>query len=223
MVTANNLMIEALPRQDRAELLRTCERVDLGLADVVQGFGRPIKFVYFPTDAIVVLTAPTDQRDGVGVAMVGRESMTGSESALIASSSAVEAVVQRPGLALRAETALFLETMHGSTALREAVNLCNAALIVETTRAASCICFHQLTPRLARWLLMSADRVAEPAGIRVTQEFLARVLAVRRVSVTAAAQALKHQGLIDYERGEVLVLDRPGLEAAACSCYSHPR
>jgi len=96
--------------------------------------------------------------------------------------------------------------------------------VLMTQLAASAIClrFHLIGPRLARWLLMSQDR-AHANGFRVTQEFLAYMLGVRRVGVTTAAVSLQRKGLIDYHRGELTVLDRRGLEAVACSCYASDR
>ena len=223
MTAAHNEVIDLLPPPDRQRLIATCKRVKLSFADVLLPYGRPIGHVYFPIQATVVLTVPMDEHPGVGVGIVGREGVIGAQVALGAIPSAVEALVQGPGEAWRVETPLFHQAMSASVALQKVVNLRNAVLIAETTLAASCFCFHPLAPRLARWLLMSADRAADIPGIQVTQEFLARVLAVRRVGVTAAAQDLRCRGLIDYERGEVFVRDRPGLEAAACSCYSRSR
>jgi len=92
-------------------------------------------------------------------------------------------------------------------------------LMKQLTGSAACLRFHQIGPRLARWLLMSQDR-AHCDSFRVTHEFLAYMLGVRRVGITAAASALQRDGLIEYHRGDLRVLDRPGLEAAACSCYA---
>jgi CRP-like cAMP-binding protein len=92
-------------------------------------------------------------------------------------------------------------------------------LMSQQATSAACLRFHQLDRRLARWLLMSQDR-AGTASFHLTQEFLAYMLGVRRVGVTVAAGGLQRAGLIEYHRGELTVLDRPALEAAACDCYA---
>ncbi len=91
-------------------------------------------------------------------------------------------------------------------------------LMAQMAEASACLHFHQIRPRLARWLLMTQDR-AHADAFHVTHEFLALMLGVRRVGVTTAAVALQRAGLIDYRRGEVIVLDRAGLVQIACGCY----
>ena len=106
--------------------------------------------------------------------------------------------------------------------MRDSVNRYLYVLISQLATSAACLRFHLIEPRLARWLLMSEDH-AEAKSFRVTHEFLAFMLGVRRVGITTAAGALQRAGLIEYHRGGITVLDRKGLEAAACSCYRTDR
>jgi CRP-like cAMP-binding protein len=110
-------------------------------------------------------------------------------------------------------------TLTDSVALQRALNRYVCVQMAQLTSAAACLRFHNIGQRLARWLLMSQDRAHSPS-FHVTHEFLAYMLGVRRVGITVAAGALQRQKLIEYHRGELTVLDRPGLEAAACTCYA---
>ena len=130
--------------------------------------------------------------------------------------------MQGEGTAWRIGAAAFRVELARSPALKRGLDRYIHVLMAQLTTSAACLRFHQIGPRLARWLLMSQDR-AHADRFRVTQEFLAYMLGVRRVGITAAAGALQREGLIEYHRGDLTVLDRPGLEGAACTCYSTDR
>lgn len=218
----HNQLIERLPRNDRQRLLAASESVVLGLAEVLAEVGKPTRHVYFPTSGFISLVAAIDNKPGVEVGMVGREGMLGAQLVLGVGAMPLHALVQGQGTAWRIGASAFKRELDNSAALRQGLQRYIYVLMAELASAAACLRFHLIEQRLARWLLMSQDR-AESDRFHVTHEFLAYMLGVRRVGVTAAAGGLQRAGLISYRRGELTVRDRTGLEAAACSCYAKGR
>ena len=145
--------------------------------------------------------------------------MLGVQVALGVPTSPLHALVQGPGTAWRIDTKVFRAELAGSAALQRGINRYVYVLMAQMATASACLRFHLIGQRLARWLLMSQDRAGSDS-FPITQEFLSYMLGVRRVGVTAAAGVLQRNGLIEYNRGDLKVLNRPGLEAAACSCYA---
>ena len=222
MASVENHLIELLPRKDRLHLLAVCEPVELVLGEVLCEPGQPMSHVYFPVDGFISLVALSDAKPALEVGMVGREGMLGAHLALDVSAAPLHALVQGPGSAWRVRSGAFRRELKHSAALRLSLNRYLYVLMAQLAASASCLRFHLIGPRLARWLLMSQDR-AHADSFRVTHEFLAYMLGVRRVGITMAAGALQRGGLIEYHRGELTVLDRGGLEAAACGCYAVDR
>jgi len=219
LAQSQNHLIALLPAKERARLLALCEPVDLVLADVLCQSGMPMLHVYFPIDSFVSLLTLIDDKPVLEVGMVGREGMAGAHLALGVRTTPLQVLVQGAGSALRIGAAAFQKELVQSAALERTVKLYLYVLMAQQASSAACLRFHQIGPRLARWLLMTQDR-AHASQFRVTQEFLAYMLGVRRVGVTEAASELQRAGLIEYTRGELSVLDRTGLKAAACSCYA---
>ncbi|MES2975876.1 MAG: Crp/Fnr family transcriptional regulator [Pseudomonadota bacterium] len=219
MPEIQNSLIALLPRQDRQRLLAICEPVELVLSDVLCEGGKPTRHVYFPTSSFISLLTLIEGKPVLEVGMVGREGMVGAQLALGVLTSPLNALVQGPGAAWRIGTAPFRRELKRSAALQRVLNRYLYVLMAQQAASAACLRFHQIEPRLARWLLMSQDR-AHASSFHVTQEFLSYMLGVRRVGITAAASALQRSGLIEYSRGEMKVLDRAGLERAACGCYA---
>ncbi|MEO8543777.1 MAG: Crp/Fnr family transcriptional regulator [Burkholderiaceae bacterium] len=214
-----NLLVAALPRADRMRLLGGCESVNLLLAQVLCEAGEPTRHVYFPTESFVSLIAQVDGNHDLEVGMAGHEGMLGVQLVLGVAREPLKALVQGAGAAWRMAAAPFLVELERSVALRLLLQKYLYVLMAQRSTSDACVRFHEIGPRLARWLLMSQDR-AHADQFPMTQEFLAMMLGVRRVSITAAAGDLLRRGLIDYHRGELTVLDRAGLEAAACSCFA---
>jgi CRP-like cAMP-binding protein len=219
LATVENHLIERLPRKDRLRLLDLCESVQLVLSDVLCEDGKPTRHVYFPVNGFISLITSIAGKPILEVGMVGREGMLGAQLALGVTTAPLRALVQGPGTAWRVGAAAFLAELPKSAALRRCLNRYIYVLMAQLASSSACLRVHEIGPRLARWLLMTQDR-AHADQFRVTHEFLAYMLGVRRVGITNAAGGLQKQGLIEYRRGQLTVIDRHGLEAAACSCYA---
>jgi CRP-like cAMP-binding protein len=217
--SAENHLIELLPRHDCKRLLAACTAIDLSLGEVLYERGSATRHVYFPVDGNILLVAQGDDHPGIEVGMVGREGMLGLHLALGVVNAPLYAVVQGAGRAWRMTASDLRRELRRGPALRRILDRYTLVSMSQLAVSAACARFHQIGPRLARWLLMSQDRT-HANSFHATQEFLAYMLGVRRVGITVAASCLQRDGLIEYSRGTVKVLDRPGLEAAACACYA---
>lgn len=216
------MLILLLPRKERLQLKAACKPVGLHPAQVLYEPGDRTRYVYFPVQGFVSVFAMIDGSSGVEVGMVGREGMFGAHLALGVRETPLKALVQGRATAWRIEAQAFKRQLAQGPSLQRVVNQYVYVLMTQLASAVACQRFHQISGRLARWLLMSQDRVGSNRFC-VTQESLATVLGVRRVSITTAAGALRRRRLIDYRRGELTVLDRHGLETAACGCYEADR
>lgn len=222
MALAENHLIESLPRADRLRLRAVCEPVELVLSEVLCEQGQSTPHVYFPVDGFISLVTVIDGRAGLEVGMIGREGMLGAQLILGVARAPMRALVQGPGAAWRVGAAAFRRELVRSTSLQRHLHRYLYVLMAQLAGSATCLHFHSIDQRLARWLLMSHDR-AHTDSFHVTHEFLAYMLGVRRVGITMAAGTLQRNRLITYRRGELTVLDRRGLEAAACGCYAADR
>lgn len=215
---SSNHLLALLPQKDRLRLTALCDTVELNLGEVLAEPGTTTSFVYFPIDSFISLIAETDGKLGLEVGMVGREGMLGAHLTVGVNIAPLHALVQGSGLTVRMRAAAFKRELAASAAVRRIMGRHFYVQGAQLAASAACVRFHQVGPRLARWLLMSQDR-ARAKTFRVTHEFLAYMLGVRRVGITTAAVAMQRSGLVSYHRGELTVLDRKGLEQAACSCY----
>ena len=203
-------------------LLAICEPVELVMSEVLSDVGIPTRYVYFPTKSFISLVTPIMGKPILEVGMIGREGMLGTHLALGVRTAPLHALVQGPGAAWRIGAVAFRKELARSSALQQSVNRYIYVMMMQLASAASCLRFHQIEQRLARWLLMTQDR-AQSNSFHITHEFLAYMLGVRRVGVTAAASVLQRDGLIKYHRGAIEVLNRRRLEVAACTCYAADR
>jgi len=214
-----NSLLAALPRKDYRRLIDELEPVALTYSEVLYEPGEKIKYVYFPTNSLVSLLTLVDQHHALEVGLVGREGMVGISLAMEIGVSPVRALVQGTGMAMRMGAALFLKEFNESNVLRRELHRYTYNLMTQITQTAACNRFHVVEARLARWLLMTQDRMRSSQFL-LTQEFLAQMLGVRRVGVTRAARTLQENKLISYSRGNITILDRKGLEGVCCSCYA---
>ncbi len=212
-----NGLLAALPRQDYVRLLAELDLVPLACGEVLHQPGERLRHVYFLNDALVALLVVMEEKS-LQVGLVGREGMVGVPLALGADRASVRAVVQGAGSALRMKAAALGQELGRCAPLRRELQRYAHVRLVQARQTAGCSRFHEIEGRLASWLLMTHDRVRTD-HLQLTHEVLAEMLGVRRVGVTNAAFALQRRGLINYRRGEIRVLDRKGLEAAACLCY----
>lgn len=217
-VPVANSLLAALPAKDYKALLARLEPITLALGEVLYRPGEPIRHVYFPTDTLVSLLTQAEGHQAMEVGMVGREGMLGIPLVLGVNVSPVHAVVQGAGMALRMTSGHFRKEFQQSTELQREVYRYIYELMIQMTQTAACNRFHRVEARLARWLLMTRDRV-QSNQFHLTQDILSNMLGVRRVGITKAAGDLRQRKLINYNRGEISILDGDGLEAAACQCY----
>lgn len=222
MTSAENHLIELLPARDRRRLLSVAEPVMLVLGEVLCERGAPTRHVYFPVDGFISLVTAVEGHPSLEVGMVGREGVLGAPLVLGVAAAPWRSLVQGQGSAWRIGVGPFRRELAASTALQQRLHEYLFVLMAQLATSAACVRFHEIGPRLARWLLMTQDR-AHADRFAVTHEFLACMLGVRRVGITLAAGGLQRRGLIEYHRGRVSVLDRAGLEAAACGCYAADR
>jgi CRP-like cAMP-binding protein len=208
-----------MPSADRSRLLAKMERVLLSVGDVLYKSGDPFNFAYFPEDALVSVGIVVDGRPALEIAMIGAEGMVAASMALGIETAAFAATVSASGLALRIDATQFQAELDTLPALRTAATRFSLSLWQQTAQSAACHRYHVVEARLARWLLANRDRTGKDE-FSVTQEFLSQLLGVRRVGITNAATAFKQNKLVRYSRGNLAIINGPGLEAVACSCYT---
>ena len=217
-VSVPNRLLAALPWKDYQKLLSTLEPVALGFGDLLYESHAQIRHVYFPNDCFVSMLTTVDVGRAAEVGLIGFEGMIGVPMALGVPVSPFRAVVQGAGTAMRMTTTDFRSNFGKSAALKKQVFLFTHLLMIQIAQTAACNRFHVVAQRMARWMLMTRDR-GNSNEFRITQEFLALMLGVRRVGVTVAMSDLRERKLIVYRRGTITILDHGGLVAIACGCY----
>jgi len=192
--------------------------VTLRLGQLLYESNGRMRDVYFPDGCLVSLLVVLDRQDAIEVGMVGREGMVGFPLGMGYHASPVRALVQHGGSALRTTAARFRSELRRSPELQRALSRCAYVSMATAMQISGCNAKHSLQSRLARWLMMTRDRVPS-LELPLTQKLLAQMLGVQREGVTMAAAALRRRRLIEYSRGRLRILNARGLRAAACSCY----
>jgi CRP-like cAMP-binding protein len=217
---AQNRLLAALSARSFSALAPDMERVQLDAPYLIAHEGEPFTHAYFPENAIISLVNRMSDGAGVEVGTIGNEGMAGLAAYLDANAAESETFCQVPGQAIRVPVDVLTKVASKRAEIRTLLNRYAHAYLTQVAQSAACNRLHGIERRCARWLLMTHDRVGRVDAFQLKQQFLAEMLGVRRAGVTVAAGALQEAGLIRYRRGVIRVLDRAGLEAASCECYT---
>ena len=214
-----NHLLAAMPKEVQERLLPYLTRVPLLLGEVLYESGDTLRHVYFPTDCIVSLLYVMENGASAEISVVGNEGLIGVALFMGGESTPSRAVVQSAGTAYRLPGQRIKDEFgrHGEMLLL--MLRYTQSLLTQMAQTAVCNRHHSIDQQLCRWLLLSLDRL-DTNRLVMTQELIANMLGVRREGVTEAAGKLQKQGVIEYQRGQITVLDRPKLERLSCECYA---
>lgn len=216
-IPSNSLLL-ALKAEERQALEPHLQEVRLKRGHVLDEPDEPITHVHFPNDAVVSLTVPTLAGETAEAATIGREGMVGFVAAFADRRAFARSLVQVSGTATRLPLARLEAAFEAYPSIRELCLAYVQVLLGQVLQSVACGTLHPAEMRLARWLLMLHDRAAKDE-LRLTQDFLADMLGVRRATVAVSLRAMREDGLLAQRRGSIVILDRPGLEGRSCECY----
>ena len=214
-----NRILAQLPAEEYGSIARHLTPVDLPVGRRLSEPNLAIDYIYFPNTGLISTDAITLRGEQVEVGVIGREGFSGVVALFDQPQLSHSVVMQGAGEGFRIRAALFRAEFQKSATLQRLVHTFLYLQIAQVTQSVLCNRLHEVEARLARWLLLSADRM-ETESLHLTQEFLSQMLGVQRSTVTVAAGELQRDGLIGYSRGRIQILDRPGLAERACECYS---
>jgi CRP-like cAMP-binding protein len=214
----SNRMLDQLPAPYKASLMARMEAVVLPVPTSIYRPGEAPKYGHFMTSGMTSVVTFMEDGNGVEVGLIGREGLVEGMHLLGSGLLPTTGFIQVDGTALRMPFAELEREFHSSEALRKLILSEVQGQNLVLGQIAACNRLHELEERLARWLLMVSDRLEDDHFV-LTQEFLAEMIGARRTTVTLAAGSLQRSGLIEYRRGHIKILDREGLESAACECY----
>jgi CRP-like cAMP-binding protein len=214
-----NAILLAVPRRERALVLSKSEFVRLPARTTLVEMSSPIEFCFFLNRGVISIIHVMTDGKSVEVGLTGKEGFVGLPVVVGYSTSPTRAIVQIAADGYKISAQNLRNALRTCPALQASLQRYSQELSVQAIQIAACNRLHEVDERLARWLLMSQDRVGESTFI-LTQEFISHMLGTRRASVTVAAGMLQKAGLIDYSRGQVTIINRAGLEEASCECYA---
>jgi CRP-like cAMP-binding protein len=213
-----NALLAALPSAERARFSSDLELVPLNLGQVLYESGQTMSHAYFPTDCVISLLYVMKNGESAEIAIVGNEGMVGIALFMGGDSTMSRAIVQNAGHAYRLKAQVLKDEFHRGNALTRALLMFGSALITQMVQTAACNRHHTVDQQLCRWMLLSLDRL--PTGqISMTAKLIGNMLGLGAVEVITATDILSKAGLIQYDDGEITVLDRPGVELRSCECY----
>lgn len=217
-----NEILTALSRDELGRLAVHLEPCELPSGLILYEIGEQVHYVYFPNNALISLV--TQMLDGkvVEVGLIGKDGMSGLTALMSEGTSPERAIVQLPNGATRVELSVIKEEFRRGGQLQKSLLAYARKFMRQVSQTAACNASHTTEERLSRWLLMCQDR-ADGSELKLTQEFIADMLGTRRATVSVAAMVLQTEGLIQYRRGHIKIIDRPGLEAFTCECYKATR
>ncbi|HEX8195078.1 MAG TPA: Crp/Fnr family transcriptional regulator [Pyrinomonadaceae bacterium] len=214
-----NRLLAALPAEEYAHLLQNLEEIPLKYAETLYEQGEAIRYIYFPNSGMISLLTYAAEDEVLEVGVVGNEGIIGLPVFLGVETSRNQVIVQGDGAALRIKTEDFIKECGRGASLPKLLRRYTHALITQVSQTVACNRFHLIEERLMCWLLLMHDRM-QTDKFKITQDFLSKMLGVRREAVSKSAANLQQRKLIEYSRGIVSIINRAALEAAACNCYS---
>ncbi len=219
---AQNRLLALLPPQELERIGAHAELVSLGHGDCIIVPDRPIREVHFPLTCLLSMVTTMEDGATVESGTIGREGMSGIAVILNAGQTTMPTFCQIPGDALRVRAEQVRDSYEHSPEARKIFNRYIHTVVVVGSQSSACNALHRVEGRMCRWLLMSSDGVGSEE-VNLTQEYLATMLGVRRPGVTEAAGLLRADGLIDYTRGSIRIIDRARMQERACECYCRVR
>jgi len=214
----HNLILNSLPKNEYSKVIPGMEFVRLKLHQVLHDAGDAIKSIYFMESGLASVLAVQPDGKSVEVGLIGKEGFAGLPVIVGLKTSALRIVTQADGTAHRLEVGALKTLMSECPKFHQQLQVFSMIFAMQSTQLAACNRLHEVEERLARWLLMSHDRI-ESDAMPLTHEFLGQMLGTRRSSVSVAASILQKAGMISYTRGSVTMRDRNKLKEAACDCY----